>query len=164
MKKSSFFALLAVVLLLLFSIKAGRIISHGQKHTGTFHSLSVNNAAINEKHTRNDHDIGQLDRAIRRRLDADAAAAAPVRYDYDLPESENLFYSRRLAGIYARMNPEDAARIIETLDSCQIIRLLKMMRSEDAAAVLSRIKLEKAREITEQMLEDTGNNRCQTLN
>lgn len=164
MKKSSFFALLAVVLLLLFGIKVGRIINHGPKHTGISHSLSVNNTGITQNHTQNDHDIGQLDRAIRRRLDADAAAVAPVRYDYDLPESENIFYNRRLAGIYARMNPEDAARIIETLDSCQIIRLLKIMRSEDAAAVLSRMKLEKAREITEQMLEDTGNNRCQTLN
>lgn len=98
----------------------------------------------------------EMEQAIRRRLDADALTAVPGGQQFDALPDESLFYGRRLAGIYARMAPEDAARIIETMDSREIIRLLQMMRTEDAAAILTRIRLDKAKEVTEQMLNDTG--------
>ncbi len=98
----------------------------------------------------------EMEQAIRRRLDADALAAAPGGSQFNALPDESLFYGRRLAGIYARMAPEDAARIIETMDSREIVRLLQMMRTEDAAAILTRIRLDKAKEVTEQMLNDTG--------
>lgn len=51
------------------------------------------------------------------------------------------------------MAPEDAARIIGTMETGQIVRLLKLMRPEDASAVFARLPLAKAREVTERMLE-----------
>ena len=95
----------------------------------------------------------EVDLAIRRQLDADAAAASPAGYS-DAPETGETFSAaRRIAGIYARMAPEDAARIIGTMETGQIVRLLKLMRPEDASAVFARLPLAKAREVTERMLE-----------
>ena len=39
------------------------------------------------------------------------------------------------------------------METGQIVRLLKLMRPEDASAVLARLPLAKAREVTERMLE-----------
>ena len=83
----------------------------------------------------------------------DASAYQAAGYS-DAPETGETFSAaRRIAGIYARMAPEDAARIIGTMKTGQIVRLLKLMRPEDASAVLARLPLAKAREVTERMLE-----------
>lgn len=161
MHKSSFFAFLAVFLLILLGIKGFHLLQHRPWHAdGHFRYLS---AAVgtteNEyfrRHERAAHRRGgapEVDLAIRRQLDADAAAASPAGYS-DTPETGETFSAaRRIAGIYARMAPEDAARIIGTMGTGQIVRLLKLMRPEDASAVLARLPLAKAREVTERMLE-----------
>lgn len=149
MKKTLFFAFLLIVLTSLLGVKIFRL---GHVFLPPHHVFrSAENTAENRR--RDDRRMNLLkaehrqavDRAIRRRLDADAAFAAP---DAALPAA-------RLTEIYARMPPEDAARLIETLDTTDAVRLIESMRTNDAAAILTRLKPEKAREITERMLDAT---------
>ena len=130
MHKSSFFAFLAVFLLILLGIKGFHLLQYRPWHAdGHFRYLS---AAIgttengyfrrHERTVRRRGGAPEVDLAIRRQLDADAAAASPAGYS-DAPETG------------------------------EIVRLLKLMRPEDASAVLARLPLAKAREVTERMLE-----------
>ncbi len=146
MKKTLFFAFLLIVLTSLLGVKIFRL---GHVFLPPHHVFrSAENTAENRR--RDDRRMNLLkaehrqavDRAIRRRLDADAALAA----------DGNGFSTGRLSDIYARMAPEDAARLIETLDTTDAVRLIESMRTNDAAAILTRLKPEKAREITERML------------
>lgn len=170
MNKSSFFAFLAVFLLVLLGIKGFHLLQHRPWHAdGHFRYLSAavdtseNENGYFRRHERAVHRRGgapEVDLAIRRQLDAAAEAvtppASPVGYAEPPEAGESLSAGRRIAGIYARMAPEDAARIIGTMDTGRIVRLLKLMRPEDASAVLARLPLEKAREATERMLEQSA--------
>ena len=163
MHKSSFFAFLAVFLLILLGIKGFHLLQYSPWHAdGHFRYLSAAAGATeiengyfrrHERTVRRRGGAPEVDLAIRRQLDADAAAASPAGYS-DAPETGETFSAaRRIAGIYARMAPEDAARIIGTMETGQIVRLLKLMCPEDASAVFARLPLAKAREVTERMLE-----------
>lgn len=169
MKKSVLFALLAVLSLLLIGIKSARL----------FHRHAETQAHVEVIYPENGIRYGrelprrkirrpvakpetvssgrEIEQAIRRRLDADAALNNATDDFSAVAGFESRIESRRIAGLYTEMNPADAARIIETLEPRQAIRLLQMMNTESAAAILSRMKLDRARLITEQMLEDTSN-------
>ncbi len=162
-RKSLPFFMLCGLLTALFILKINNL-SERPKHPAPQNAAQPVMIKITEANTSSPAALPQprpgspeMEEAIRRHLDADALAATPRIPQFDTLPEESLFYGRRLAGIYARMAPEDAARIIETMDSREIISLLQMMRTEDAAAILTRIRLDKAREVTEQMLATTGN-------
>ena len=147
MHKSSFFAFLAVFLLILLGLKGFHLLQYRPWHAdGHFRYLSAAAGATeiengyfrrHERTVRRRGGAPEVDLAIRRQLDADAAAASPAGYS-DAPETGETF---------------SAARIIGTMETGQIVRLLKLMRPEDASAVLARLPLAKAREVTERMLE-----------
>jgi flagellar motility protein MotE (MotC chaperone) len=59
----------------------------------------------------------------------------------------------RLSDAYERMKPRDAARIFETLDSALLKPVAAGMRTQSLAAVLSEMKSDKARELTELLAE-----------
>ncbi len=166
MKKSVLFTLLAVLSLLLIGVKSARIFhrhAETQAHVeviypenGVRYALELPRRQIRRPVTEPEvvSSGREIEQAIRRRLDADAAADNAASDFSAAADFESRIENRRIAGLYTEMSPADAARIIETLEPRQAIRLLQMMNTESAAAILSRMKLDRARLITEQMLEE----------
>ena len=60
-----------------------------------------------------------------------------------------------LVKVYSTMKPKDAARIFNTLDIDVTVSLLKEMKPSTSSAILSQMKAEKAKEITDKII---GNN------
>ncbi len=60
-----------------------------------------------------------------------------------------------LVKVYSTMKPKDAARIFNTLDIDVTVSLLKDMKPSTSSAILSQMKAEKAKEITDKII---GNN------
>lgn len=60
-----------------------------------------------------------------------------------------------LVKVYSTMKPKDAARIFNTLDIEVTVSLLKEMKPSTSSAILSQMKAEKAKEITDKII---GNN------
>lgn len=60
-----------------------------------------------------------------------------------------------LVKVYSTMKPKDAARIFDTLDTEVTVSLLKEMKPSSSSAILSQMKAEKAKEITDLII---GNN------
>lgn len=60
-----------------------------------------------------------------------------------------------LVKVYSTMKPKDAARIFNTLDIDVTVSLLKEMKPSTSSAILSQMKAEKAKEITDNII---GNN------
>lgn len=169
MQKSVLFTLLAVLSLLLIGVKSVRLFHRHAKSQAHIAVIYPENGVrygreMPQRQIR--HPVAEpevvssgreIEQAIRRRLDADAAANNAAGDFSAAADFESRMENRRIAGLYTEMNPADAARIIETLETGQAIRLLQMMNTESAAAILSRMKLDRARLITEQMLEETPN-------
>lgn len=60
-----------------------------------------------------------------------------------------------LVKVYSTMKPKDAARIFDTLDLDVTVSLLKEMKPSTSSAILSQMKAEKAKAITDKII---GNN------
>lgn len=60
-----------------------------------------------------------------------------------------------LVKVYSTMKPKDAARIFNTLDIEVTVSLLKEMKPSTSSAILSQMRAEKAKEITDKII---GNN------
>ncbi len=186
MNKSSFFAFLTIFLLMLLGIKGFYLLQHRPRNgEQSFFSFVMaedrgkDRAKDIAKDVEDDQPFRhfqpnrfrraaapEVDLAIRRQLDAAAAETPTLPTTENSNAAENDFVSvnEQIAAIYSLMPPADSARIIGDMATQQIISLFKLMRPEDASAVLLHLPLEKAREITEQMLEQALGNPLETEN
>lgn len=84
----------------------------------------------------------QMAQAIRKRLDQDALLSEAKTKD-----------SSYLVQIFSQMSPQDAAQIIENMETSQIIEFLSMMDANTAANILSQMDSAKAAELTQKILD-----------
>lgn len=72
--------------------------------------------------------------------------------DFDEKEKQKI---DSLVKLYSTMKPKDAARIFDTLDIDITVALLKRMKPSSSASILSMMKAEKAKAVTDSII---GNN------